>query len=82
MSAYLTGTDLLSRPVASRTLIEGIPSVCGVVMGGPQPERGLVAGAIEVVASMFFPTPLRVVVGSIGLMRIGYGLNKMTKGSP
>lgn len=74
---YDTGLDILGSGLQK---FEGVPSICGVVMGGPQPNRGLLAGVIELCGAVFFPMPLRVVVGSIGLMRMGYGLYRVLKG--
>lgn len=60
----------------------GVPSLCGVIMGGPQPYRGLAAGVIEVVAALFFPKTLRIVVGTIGVLRIAYGMAKISGTNP
>lgn len=57
---------------------EGVKSICGVVMGGPQPYRGVLAGLLEVTGAVCFPTILRVVVGCIGVARIFYGLRRGT----
>jgi hypothetical protein len=71
VKGYNHGLDVLGAE------LESVPSVCGVIMGGPQPYRGLAAGVLEVTAALFLPTALRVVVGSIGALRIGYGLYKV-----
>lgn len=55
---------------------EGVKSICGLVMGGPQPYRGVLAGMLEVAGAVLFPTMLRVVVGCIGVARIFYGLRR------
>jgi len=53
----------------------GVLSVCALVAGPPYPsKRGLAAGVLEVVAALFLPTALRVVVGGIGVLRIVRGL--------
>ncbi len=50
-----------------------IPSVCAMIVGPPYPARGVAAGVLEIIAALFLPTALRIVVGGIGVLRVIFG---------
>ena len=71
----MSGYEALAR--RSRTPKDVyVPSVCSTIVGPPYPRRGVAAGVLEVIAGLFFPTPLRVVVIGVGVLRVIQGIGK------
>lgn len=66
--SYLIGTDIL-------TCDPGVLSVCARIAGPPYPPpRGMLSGALEIGAALFLPTPLRAIIGGIGVLRVVRGI--------
>lgn len=59
--------------------LDYVPSVCATITGPPYPKRGLAAGVLEVIAALFLPTALRIVVGGIGVLRIIFGVYRVVQ---